>query len=112
MNVKVTVMDQISSVVEARQAGADAISELAIAIAAKKGTTISKPSWDFGDDCAHEYAHRLELFTEEKSVRIYFSDVELTKWESMVRQNRTASKLTSAIDQLTVRLHSPTYAFK
>ena len=112
MNVKVTVMDQISNVVEARQAGAEAISEMAIAIGVRKGTTIAKSSWDFGEDYAHEYAHRLELFTEEKSVRIYFSDVELTKWGSMVRQNRTASRLTSAIDQLTVRLHSPTYAFK
>lgn len=105
-------MEQTIDMAVQRQTGADAVSQMAMAIAISKGVPLSKSTWEFGEDGTHEYAHRLDLSTEAKSVRIYFSDVDLTKSENVMRKRRTEARLNNAIDQMAVRAHAPTYAFK
>lgn len=95
-----------------RSAGAEAISQKAIAIAADSGVTIIKCIWDLGEDLGHEYAHRLELSTEAKTVRLYFPDLELTTTDSESRKKRTDDRLRNAIAQLSARPPSPTYAYR
>lgn len=93
-----------------RQAGADAISAKAIAIGMEHGVVISKCVWDLGQDYTLQHAHRLDLFTETKTVRLYFPDVELTTTGNEGRAKRTENRLQSAIVQLLSLTPSPTYS--
>lgn len=95
-----------------RLAGADAISKKAVAIGAESGVTITDCVWDIGEDLGHEYAHRLDLFAETKTVRLYFSELELTTSGNEARKKRAEERLRNAIAQLSPRPHSPTYAFR
>lgn len=104
-------MDQECKAAE-RQEAAEAISRMEKAIGMEKGIIIERCSWDLGQDFAHEYAHRLELFTEQRSVRIYLSDAELMRSGNAVRQKHTERRLADSIDQLLVHVPAPTYAFK
>jgi hypothetical protein len=92
-----------------RLAGAEAISAKAIAIGNEDGVVISRCVWDIGEDFGHEHAHRLDLFTETKTVRLYFPDVELTTTGNIARAKRTEDRLRNAIAQLVPRSPSPTY---
>lgn len=93
-----------------RTAGAEMISSWAVAIAKEKGVAITQCVWDMGDDVSHEYAHRLDLFADTGTVRVYFRDLELTSSKNDARRKRTEDKLKSAIDKLVKRTPSPTYA--
>lgn len=95
-----------------RQAGADAISARAIAIALAQGVQISECSWDIGTDLTHEHAHRLELVTAAKTVRVYFPDPELCTSGHPMRSKRTEERLQRAIAQLLPHIPQPTYAYR
>ena len=105
-------MKQHDDVMPNRQAGAEAIARMARVIGINKGTLLSECVWELGEDHAHEYAHRLELSTENKSVRLYFSDAELTGSGNAARQKRTEARLSSAIAQLCSRTPAQTYSFQ
>lgn len=91
-------------------AGADMISTSAREIGAKSDVILSECVWQIGEDFTHEYAHRLDLCTATKSVRLYFSDLELTAFLIANRKSRIEERLRSAIAQLVPRIPSPTYA--
>jgi len=95
-----------------RQAGADAIAAHATAMAQQKGVVIVKCVWDIGEDLTHEHAHRLDLFTDTKTVRMYFPDLELIGVNNPVRMKRIEGRLQSAIAQLVASVPSPTYSFR
>jgi hypothetical protein len=105
-------MNQESKTRSARQAGAEAISRLAIAIGAENDVNISKCVWDLGEDFGLQHAHRLDLFTETKTVRLYFPDLELTTSTNDARKKRTEDRLRSAIAQLASKPPAPTYAYR
>jgi hypothetical protein len=92
-----------------RAACAEAISAKAIAIGMEGGVAIDRAVWDIGGDIAHQYAHRLDLFTETDTVRVYFSDLELTTTGNSAREKRMTDRLQGAIARLLPRQHSPTY---
>ena len=94
-----------------RLAGADVISSIAREIAREKGITLAKCEWDIGEDFAHEHAHRMDMFTDEKSVRLYFPDLALTAPDQPARRKRIEDKLSSAIAQLASRSPVATYSF-
>lgn len=104
-------MNQTEITVIDRKTAADSISQMADVIGTKQGIVISECSWDIGDDYMHAYAHRLELSTQGKSVRIYFNDAELIKSADPVRKKRIEIRLIAAIGQLFNHSPSPTYAF-
>ena len=93
-----------------RMAGADMISASAKEIGAKNDVVLSECIWQIGEDFNHEYAHRLDLCTAAKTVRLYFSDLELTAFLIANRKTRIEERLRSAIAQLVPRLPSRTYA--
>jgi hypothetical protein len=93
-----------------RLSGAKAISAKAVAIGMEHDVVIADCIWDLGDDCGHEYAHRLDLVTAAKTVRLYFPDLELTTSGNGPRNNRTEDRLRRAIAQLLTRSPSRTYS--
>jgi hypothetical protein len=95
-----------------RLAGAEAISARALAIGMESGVVISKCVWDIGEDFGLQHAHRLDLFTDMKTVRLYFPDLELTTSGNEARTKRTEDRLRSAIAQLSSGPPSPTYAYR
>jgi hypothetical protein len=104
-------MDQNRNMKVDRLAGAEAISARAIEIGRENGVAISKCIWDLGQDFTLLHAHRLDLFTETKNVRLYFPDVELTTTGNDSRKKRTEDRLHSAIAQLLLLPPSPTYTY-
>jgi len=70
---------------------------------------ISDCVWDIGEDVSHPYAHRLDLVTATKTVRLYFPDLELT---SSSRTTRTEDRLQRAVAQLLPPPHSATYTYQ
>lgn len=100
-----------SNVYAVRLSGADAISSIANAIANERGITLTKCEWDIGDDLSHEHAHRMDIFTDAKTVRLYFPDLALTAPDQPARRKRIEDKLNSAIAQLASRSPVATYSF-
>ena len=92
-----------------RSVGAEAISAKAHAIGAELGIAISKCAWDFGTDLSHEYAHRLDVNTATSTVRLYFSDLDLTMSGIESRKERVEDRLRRAIAQLVTRVPASTY---
>jgi hypothetical protein len=95
-----------------RIVGADTISAIAVAIGTEHGVVVSERVWDIGTDSEHEYAHRLDLSTATNTVRLYFSDLDLTTSGTNPRKERVKDRLHRAISQLVVRTPSPMYAFR
>ncbi|RJG05970.1 hypothetical protein D3870_08005 [Noviherbaspirillum cavernae] len=95
-----------------RKTGADAISESARAIAMEHGILLSECVWDLGQDFRLEHAHRLDLVTATKSVRLYFPDLELTTSGNEHREKRTRDRLHRAISQLISRPPTATYTYR
>jgi len=95
-----------------RQAGAEAISAKAIAIGMEHDVVISECVWDMGDDLGHEHAHRLDLVTSTKTVRLYFRDLELTTSGNESRTKRAEDRLRRAVAQLLSRAPLPTYTYQ
>lgn len=93
-----------------RMAGAEIISTSAKQIGIESDVALSECIWQIGEDFSHEYAHRLDIGTDSKSVRLYFSELELTAVLIANRKNRIDERLRSAIAQLVPRLPSRTYA--
>lgn len=94
-----------------RAAGAAAISAIAGVIGSEHGVVVSERVWDIGEDFGHEYAHRLDLSTETNTVRLYFSDPDLTASGNRSRKARVEDRLRRAIAQLVVRTPSPMYTY-
>lgn len=94
-----------------RLAGAELISAQAVAIGAEQGVVIAECIWDIGEDLGHEHAHRLDLVTETKTVRLYFPDVELTTLGNESRAKRTENRLRNAVAQLLSHPPRPTYTY-
>jgi hypothetical protein len=105
-------MNKASNMAIDRLAGAEAISAKAKAIATQHGVSITECVWDIGDDLGHEHAHRLELITAAKSVRVYFPDLELTTSGNESRKKKTEDRLHRAIAQLVSHVPLPTYAYQ
>jgi hypothetical protein len=93
-----------------RMEGAKIISASAKEIGSQHDVVLSECIWEIGEDISHEYAHRLDLCTAAKSVRLYFSDLELTALVIANRKKRIEERLRSAIAQLLPRSPSRTYA--
>lgn len=93
-----------------RLAGAEAISARAKEIGLENGVVISECVWDIGQSVELQHAHRLDISTPTKTVRIYFPDPELSTAGNDVRKKRTEDRLRDAIAQLLPRSPSPTYA--
>ncbi len=102
----------MSDTIIERSAGAAAISAKALSIALALDVQIADCVWDIGADLAHEHAHRLELVTAAKSVRVYFRELELTTAGNASRSRRIDERLQRAIAQLTQRVPAPTYAYR
>lgn len=95
-----------------RMDGAAALSAKAMSIGAELGVPDLECVWDMGEDLAHEHAHRLELITAEKTVRLYFPDLELSTAGNTSRAMRSENRLRQAISQLVPRIPLPTYAYR
>jgi len=95
-----------------RLVGAEILSAKAKAIGNELGAAILDCVWNIGDDLEHEHAHRLELITATKTVRLYFPDLELTTSDKPSRTMRSENRLRQAVSQLVARAPSPTYAFR
>ena len=95
-----------------RLAGAEAISAKAIAIALDNDVLISECVWDIGEDLGHPHAHRLDLATATKTVRLYFPDLELTTSGHEARTKRTEERLRRAVAQLFSLPPVPTYTYQ
>jgi len=95
-----------------RLAGADAISAKAVVYGMQRGVAISACVWDIGEDVGHEYAHRLDVSTASETVRLYFSDRELTVSDNACQNDRTEDRLRRAIAQLVPRVPVPTYTYR
>jgi hypothetical protein len=93
-----------------RSAGAEAISARAKEIGKEMGVIISECIWDLGKDFKLQHAHRLDLSTATKTVRLYFPDLELTTSGNDARKERTEDRLQRAIAQLLPNSPSSTYA--
>ncbi|HEY8606740.1 MAG TPA: hypothetical protein VIM12_06480 [Noviherbaspirillum sp.] len=105
-------MDQSQQHRRERQAGADAIAARAVEIGRECGVDIARCTWDLGQDFGLQHAHRLDLFAETKTARLYFSDIELTTPGNDMRAKRIEERLRSAVAQLLAQPPAPTYAFK
>jgi hypothetical protein len=105
-------MNKESNITIDRLAGAEAISAKAKAIGIEHGVSIIECVWDIGDDFGHEHAHRLELITATKTVRVYFPDLELTTSGNESRQKKTEDRLHRAVAQLVSHTPLPTYAYQ
>jgi hypothetical protein len=96
-----------------RQAGADAISAKAVAIGVEHDVQITECVWDIGQDVSHPHAHRLDLVTATKTVRLYFPDLELTAPSANAsRAKRTEDRLQRAVAQLLSQAPSATYTYR
>lgn len=95
-----------------RLTGAEAISKKAVVFSTKSGVLITDCTWDIGDDLEHEHAHRLDLFTKTKTVRLYFRDVELTTSGNDARKKRIEDRLHNAIAQLWTTAPAATYTYE
>lgn len=95
-----------------RSNGAAAISAQAVALASTLDVDLVECVWDIGADLTHEHAHRLDLITVAKSVRVYFRDLELTTTGNPSRAKRTEERLQRAIVQLQQRTPAPTYGYR
>jgi hypothetical protein len=93
-----------------RSSGANAISAFAKEIGMEHGIEISSCIWDMGQDIEHQHAHRVDISTSLKTVRLYFNELELTTTGNSARENRIKQRLRSAIAQLLPRSPVPTYA--
>jgi len=102
----------MSGTIIERTAGAAAIAAKAVAIALAQEVEIVDCVWDIGADLGHEHAHRLDLVTADKSVRVYFTELELTTSGNAARTKRTEERLQRAIAQLFARPPAPTYAYR
>jgi hypothetical protein len=96
----------------ARMAGADAISAKAIAIGAEQQVLIAECVWDFGTDLTHEHAHRLDLVTASRTVRLYFRERELNMVDNESCDRRIDDRLRRAIAQLQSHPPAQTYTFR
>jgi len=103
-------MDENKKAETDRQAGAEAISATAIAIGNEIGAVIVNCIWDLGTDSRLMHAHRLDLFTDTKSVRLFFADVELTTTGNVARAKRIEERLRTAMAQLLSLPRAPTYS--
>jgi hypothetical protein len=95
-----------------RSVGASAIATEAAALAVAQDVVIVDCVWDIGSDLTHEHAHRLDLVTADKSVRVYFPELELTTTGHAYRSKRITERLQRAIAQLRPRAPAPTYSFR
>ncbi|HJU71627.1 MAG TPA: hypothetical protein VJ603_07255 [Paucimonas sp.] len=95
-----------------RLAGAEAISAKAVAIGMELDVVISECVWDIGEDLGHEHAHRLDLITATKTVRLYFPDLELTTSDNASRTKRVEDRLRRSIAQLLLHPPLPTYTYR
>lgn len=105
-------MNENQEAIISRLPGVDVINSRAIAFGKKSGVLIERCIWDISEDLSHEYAHRLDLFTDLKTVRLYFPDIELTKSEDVTRKKRIDARLKSAIAQLIPHVPASTYTFQ
>lgn len=105
-------MDQTNRHRIDRQAGADAIAARAVALGSEHGIAVVKCTWDLGQDVALQHAHRLDLCTDTRTVRLYFPDIELTTTGNEARCKRTEERLRSAVAQLQALPPAPTYSFR
>lgn len=105
-------MKQEHDPVTDRQAATEIISARAMEIGNERGIAITQCVWDIGQDLGHPHAHRLDISTEAKSVRLYFPDIELTSIENEVRRKRIEDRLNKAIAQLLSRVPSATYSYR
>lgn len=105
-------MSENQEVIISHRSGVDVINSRAITIGKESGVLIEKCIWDISEDLSHEYAHRLDLFTDLKKVRLYFPDIELTKPEDASRKKRIDARLKSAIAQLIPHVPASTYTFQ
>ncbi|OGB25465.1 MAG: hypothetical protein A3I66_15585 [Burkholderiales bacterium RIFCSPLOWO2_02_FULL_57_36] len=103
-------MNQEVSMKIDRLVGAEVISARAREIGVENGVVISECVWDIGQSIELQHAHRLDLSTASKTVRIYFPDQELSTSGNEVRKKRTDDRLRGAIAQLLPRSPAPTYA--
>lgn len=95
-----------------RNVGANAILIQANALAFAQNVQLIDCIWDIGTDLTHEHAHRLDLITREKSVRVYFRELELTTNGHTSRSKRVTERLQRAIAQLMQRTPAPTYSYR
>ena len=95
-----------------RLASANALSARAMAIGVEQGVVIAECVWDIGADLGHEYAHRLDISTATNTVRLYFSDLDVTASDNECRKSRTEDRLQRAISQLVTRAPAPTYTYR
>src|SRR5450830_671101 len=95
-----------------RSVGAAAIATEASALAAGQEVLIVECVWDIGTDLTHEHAHRLDLVTADKSVRVYFTEPEVTTSGHAMRSKRVTERLQRAIAQLLQRTPAATYTFR
>jgi len=95
-----------------RNVGTAAITAQAKALAAAESVEIVDVVWDIGADLTHEHAHRLDLVTADKSVRLYFTETELTSNGHAARSKRVTERLQRAIAQLLQRTPAATYTFR
>src|SRR5450830_1554739 len=102
----------MSGTIIERTAGAAAIAAKAVAIALAQEVEIVDCVWDIGADLGHEHAHRLDLVTADKSVRVYFTELELTTTGHAYRAKRITERLQRAIAQLHQSAPAPTYSFR
>ena len=105
-------MDSATDSGTERLAGAAAITAKAVAIGAGLDIVIADCVWDIGDDLDHEHAHRLDLITADKNVRLYFREQDLTSPADGPRAKRTEDRLQRAIAQLLPRAPAATYTFE
>lgn len=103
-------MNQDASTKIDRLAGAEVISAKAREIGMENGIVISECVWDIGQAFELQHAHRLDLSTSTKTVRLYFPDLELSTTGNESRKKRMEDRLRNAIAQLLPRTPSPTYA--
>jgi len=94
-----------------RSVGTAAVAAQAQALALDAGVQIVDVVWDIGTDLTHEHAHRLDLVTADKSVRLYFTELELTTSGHPARSKRIDERLQRAIAQLPQRTPAATYTF-
>jgi hypothetical protein len=109
-NLKAPIMNQQATIKIDRMAGAEAISARARAVGTEHGVVICDCVWDIGQSFELQHAHRLDLSTPTKTVRLYFPDLELVTSGNDARTRRTEERLRRAIAQLLPRSPSPTYA--
>lgn len=95
-----------------RMAGAEILSAKARAIGLEQGVLIGECTWQIGDDLDHQHAHRLDLLAADKTVRLYFPDLELTTSGNASRARRSEDRLRDAIAQLLPRSPAATYTYQ